>query len=554
MFAGSSAHETAGRQNRRSPVPTESVATGSLDESGTARVATGGGSKKRGRDGVSPRLSPVPDVLFQTAAIQASQVCSKFGYHGLSQLLASKSVSGSAGLSVGNSILGSGGENLGASSGPGAGISGLLPSIAQVQQAATKAHQEQPPWIHWSKTDMAHASMRVTSTNRLELQANLSINSNRAGGGGYRMARANTGCSSGSHYFEVWVLPPPTTQEVLQSLPPSIRLAPGLRRSLQASVEYEEKAQTKQQQQAPRRQASTGSEPSSVGGDPNSDGDSNSPKRQKLDESVASPSQNSESVERVEAPSEPPRRVGGHVRVGWSMRTGELQAPVGYDRWSFAIRDIGGSIITNSQRIDNWVGAEGFGPGDVIGCAISLDDTKDDDDQYDDGYTNNRIRFFKNGICMGEFVIAKGKRSGGEAPFQSDIPAGTYYPAVSCYMGGSVRANFGPRFVYPPRKLPAGLKLTPISEVSPPPETDPQVVMAQIAPIIKLLRTGGWKNPDAFQHMLQQSIQAEARILKNMYANYQRQNLMEVKQLRLDRGMAVQDLDDALGVQPETGP
>ena len=31
-----------------------------------------------------------------------------------------------------------------------------------------------------------------------------------------------------------------------------------------------------------------------------------------------------------------------HVRVGWSTRQGELQAPVGYDRFSFAYRDISG--------------------------------------------------------------------------------------------------------------------------------------------------------------------------------------------------------------------
>lgn len=28
--------------------------------------------------------------------------------------------------------------------------------------------------------------------------------------------------------------------------------------------------------------------------------------------------------------------------------------------------------------------------------------------------------------------------------------AGTYFPGVSLYMGGSVRVNFGPEFVYPP--------------------------------------------------------------------------------------------------------
>ena len=33
---------------------------------------------------------------------------------------------------------------------------------------------------------------------------------------------------------------------------------------------------------------------------------------------------------------------GSHVRVGWSTRQGELQSPVGYDRFSFAYRDISG--------------------------------------------------------------------------------------------------------------------------------------------------------------------------------------------------------------------
>ena len=33
-----------------------------------------------------------------------------------------------------------------------------------------------------------------------------------------------------------------------------------------------------------------------------------------------------------------------HVRIGWSTRQGELQAPVGYDRYSFAYRDISGML------------------------------------------------------------------------------------------------------------------------------------------------------------------------------------------------------------------
>ena len=55
------------------------------------------------------------------------------------------------------------------------------------------------------------------------------------------------------------------------------------------------------------------------------------------------------------------------------MRTGELQAPVGYDRWSYAYRDIAGSKVHDSRREDRW-GGEPFGPGDVVGFAIGLVD------------------------------------------------------------------------------------------------------------------------------------------------------------------------------------
>ena len=34
-----------------------------------------------------------------------------------------------------------------------------------------------------------------------------------------------------------------------------------------------------------------------------------------------------------------------HVRVGWSTRQGELQAPVGFDKFSFAYRDISGKRL-----------------------------------------------------------------------------------------------------------------------------------------------------------------------------------------------------------------
>ena len=38
----------------------------------------------------------------------------------------------------------------------------------------------------------------------------------------------------------------------------------------------------------------------------------------------------------------PSTDADSHVRVGWSTRLGNLQAPVGYDSFSFAYRDLNG--------------------------------------------------------------------------------------------------------------------------------------------------------------------------------------------------------------------
>ncbi|CAM9827553.1 unnamed protein product [Choristocarpus tenellus] len=65
-----------------------------------------------------------------------------------------------------------------------------------------------------------------------------------------------------------------------------------------------------------------------------------------------------------------PDMPGGHCRLGWTLQTGNLQAPVGYDKSSYAYRDISGSKVHESLRTDNY--GEAWGPGDVIGFLISV--------------------------------------------------------------------------------------------------------------------------------------------------------------------------------------
>lgn len=167
-----------------------------------------------------------------------------------------------------------------------------------------------------------------------------------------------------------------------------------------------------------------------------------------------------------------PETKEGHCRLGWSRRTGSLQAPVGYDKSSFAYRDIAGSKVHESLRTDNY--GESWGPRDVIGFLIKIKQDGAKDSGTIDGASEsgrlgveaaaaalsasnatsapgnaaNEIRFFKNGEDQG--VAFAG------------IAPGTYYPAVSLYMGGAVRVNMGPEFVFPP---PSAFRSKPISSL-----------------------------------------------------------------------------------------
>ena len=82
--------------------------------------------------------------------------------------------------------------------------------------------------------------------------------------------------------------------------------------------------------------------------------------------------------------------------------------------------------------------------GDIIGCFVNLDDFNPQ---------NNAIRFFKNGQDQG--IAYEGK----------EVPPGIYFPAISMYMKGHVRVNFGPSFLLKPTIT--GCGFNPVSEVQP---------------------------------------------------------------------------------------
>ncbi|KAM0514189.1 hypothetical protein ACHAPE_007026 [Trichoderma viride] len=65
--------------------------------------------------------------------------------------------------------------------------------------------------------------------------------------------------------------------------------------------------------------------------------------------------------------------VGGrHVRMGWARREASLDAPVGFDAYSYGIRDVAGEKVFMSRPKEFFPPGEGIREGDVIGLEIQL--------------------------------------------------------------------------------------------------------------------------------------------------------------------------------------
>ena len=57
----------------------------------------------------------------------------------------------------------------------------------------------------------------------------------------------------------------------------------------------------------------------------------------------------------------------GHVRMGWARREATLDAPVGYDAYSYGLRDVAGQKVYMSRPKDFFPPGEDIREGDVIG-------------------------------------------------------------------------------------------------------------------------------------------------------------------------------------------
>ncbi|KAI8600536.1 hypothetical protein EDD21DRAFT_306385, partial [Dissophora ornata] len=198
-------------------------------------------------------------------------------------------------------------------------------------------------------------------------------------------------------------------------------------------------------------------------------------------------------------------RDGAHVRLGWARREATLQAPVGFDAYSYGIRDTTGEKVHMSRVMPF---GEPFETGDVIGLYISLPPDGNETaffkqrrlrkpfyfkgqlyfESVDYSPTKryiemaeyeatplktnlekpvpppvipgSKIIVYKNGVCQGVmcqdlFALLPIEQNAKEKD-QLRFDDGTlgYYPCISVYRNGTVTANFGPEFMYPPSKDP----------------------------------------------------------------------------------------------------
>lgn len=151
-----------------------------------------------------------------------------------------------------------------------------------------------------------------------------------------------------------------------------------------------------------------------------------------------------------------------HIRIGCCLLFADLDAPIGFDSFSYGYKDVDGNKIHN--RIQMKYGSS-FKTGDTVGVYLHLPPfsfsnmshsvevkciyifilvppTYGENHSYMplSIYPDSYVEFYLNGKSQG---IA-----------YKDLYYGSYYPIVSLYMDGSVKLNPGPQFKFPPKDKP----------------------------------------------------------------------------------------------------
>ncbi|RLV87525.1 hypothetical protein DV515_00015609 [Chloebia gouldiae] len=136
------------------------------------------------------------------------------------------------------------------------------------------------------------------------------------------------------------------------------------------------------------------------------------------------------------------------ARLGWSQPLGNLQAPLGYDKFSYSWRSKKGTKF--HQSIGKHY-SSGYGQGDVLGFYISLPEDTETAKSLPDTYKDKALIKFKSYLYFEEKdFVDKAEKSLKQAPgsqiifFKNgvsqgvafkDIFEGVYFPAISLYKG-----------------------------------------------------------------------------------------------------------------------
>ncbi|XP_004530954.1 set1/Ash2 histone methyltransferase complex subunit ASH2 isoform X4 [Ceratitis capitata] len=152
---------------------------------------------------------------------------------------------------------------------------------------------------------------------------------------------------------------------------------------------------------------------------------------------------------------------GAATRLGWGQEYGNLQAPLGYDKFGYSWRSRKGTRFHESHGKHY---SDAYAEGDVLGFLIDLPDEVDtsylpntfkdrplvkfkshlyyeDKDKVQETIKGlqvlpgSKIEFFKNGKSQGVAF--------------TEIYGGSYYPTISIHKSASVSVNFGPNFKHP---------------------------------------------------------------------------------------------------------
>lgn len=176
----------------------------------------------------------------------------------------------------------------------------------------------------------------------------------------------------------------------------------------------------------------------------------------------------------------------GSVRLGWSLARGDVEAPVGYDKWSFAMRAADGYRFHDSR-------GRSYGTpcvaGDVVGALVHLPPRPADEPDPQppvrelpcaaivaetDTYWS--VRILPDTPCSlptservpvprrGSFIAFYCNGAPLGVAFH-DLWAGVYYPAVSPFRT-SVTAHFGPHLRAPPTSTPSDVAWIPASSLA----------------------------------------------------------------------------------------